>query len=138
KAYSQENDYGDCVLIVDEAHNLVDRGRGYYSPELTEKTLDAVRTHLMSRNCWLDGWEELLEVLRDHMRALCPEEQTPALCEPDRELFLEQRTEWERLCLEYIGWKIENRIVEEDDPVVDFYFKLVKFANLLSEDGEEF
>ncbi len=151
KAYAQEHDYGDCVLVVDEAHNLVDRGRGYYSPELHEKTLDDVRTHLMSRNCWLDGWEELLEMLRDHMRDLCttgdlagPDEDMTGgtcrthLCEPSRELFVEQRTEWERLILEYIGWKIENRIAEEDDPVVDFYFKLVKFTNLLVEDGEEF
>src|SRR6185295_14581307 len=61
-----------------------------------------------------------------------------ALCEPNRELFLEQCTEWERLVLEYIGWKIENRIAEEDDPLIDFYFKLVKFTNLLSEDGDEF
>ncbi|MGZ7080594.1 MAG: ATP-dependent DNA helicase, partial [Thermoanaerobaculia bacterium] len=38
----------------------------------------------------------------------------------------------------YIGWKIENNIVQEDDPVVDFYFKLVKFTNLLAEDGEDF
>jgi len=141
KAYSQENDYGDCVLIVDEAHNLVDRGRGYYSPELHEKTLDAVRTHLMSRNCWLDGWEVLLEMLREQMRdcaSILEEEQKQSLCEPNRELFVEQRTEWERLILEYIGWKIENRIAEEDDPVIDFYFKLVKFTNLLIEDGEEF
>ena len=139
KTYKQDEDYGDCVLIVDEAHNLVDRGRGYYSPELTEKTLDEVRTHLMSRNCYLDGWEELLQMLRDHMHELCGEEQQlPMLCEPSRELFLEQRTEWERLVLEYIGWKIENRIAEEDDPVVDFYFKLVKFANLLTEEGDEF
>src|SRR4051795_8244205 len=139
KTYKQDEDYGDCVLIVDEAHNLVDRGRGYYSPELHEKTLDEVRTHLMSRNCWLDGWEELLQMLRNHMHELGGEdEQTPMLCEPSRELFLEQRTEWERLVLEYIGWKIENRIAEEDDPVVDFYFKLVKFANLLAEGGDEF
>ena len=154
KAYQQDNDYGDCVLIVDEAHNLVDRGRGYYSPELHEKSLDEVRNHLLSRNCWLDGWEELLQMLRDHLHELwgtgalaCPEDEddrrgrlsyTTSLCEPSRALFLEQRTEWERLVMEYIGWKIENRIVEEDDPVVDFYFKLVKFANLLSEEGEEF
>src|SRR6185369_5625190 len=154
KTYKQDEDYGDCVLIVDEAHNLVDRGRGYYSPELHEKTLDEVRTHLMSRNCWLDGWEELLQMLRDHMHELCrtgalacPEDDddrrgrlsyTTALCEPSRELFLEQRTEWERLVMEYIGWKIENRIAEEEDPVVDFYFKLVKFANLMTEEGDEF
>src|SRR6202022_4263948 len=70
KAYQQESDYGDCVLIVDEAHNLVDRGRGYYSPELHEKSFDAIRNHLNGRNCWIDGWEELLETLRAHLQEL--------------------------------------------------------------------
>src|SRR5204863_9869002 len=93
KAYQQENDYGDCVLVVDEAHNLVDRGRGYYSPELHEKSLDAVRNHLASRDCWVEGWEELLELLRDHLAALgesMEEDVKQALCEPDRDLFVEQ------------------------------------------------
>jgi DNA excision repair protein ERCC-2 len=152
KAYQQDNDYGDCVLIVDEAHNLVDRGRGYFSPELHEKSFDAIRQHLSTRNCWLDGWEELIDQLREHFNELAnvededgeeargprPEARGPILCEPNRELFLEQRVEWERLVLDYIGWKIENRIAEEDDPLIDFYFKLVKFTNLLSEEGDEF
>lgn len=143
KAYQQDSDYGDCVLVVDEAHNLVDRGRGYYSPELHEKSFDEIRQLLMSRNVWLDGWEELLEILRVHFHELAEsidEEggMKQALCSPDRELFLEQRTEWERLVMTYIGWKIDNRIVEEDDPLVDFYFKLVKFANVLGERGDEF
>ncbi|HET7712914.1 MAG TPA: ATP-dependent DNA helicase [Thermoanaerobaculia bacterium] len=141
KAYQQDSDYGDCVLIVDEAHNLVDRGRGYFSPDLHEKSFDQIRTHMMSRTCWVEGWEELLEMLRDHFHQLAEaleENQTQGLCSPDRELFLEQRVEWERLVLEYIGWKIENRIAEEEDPLIDFYFKLVKFTNLLSEGGDEF
>ena len=145
KAYSQENDYGDCVLIVDEAHNLVDRGRGYYSPELHEKAFDDIRQHLMTRNCWLDGWEELIEMMRVHFHELAQvlanddgEPLRQALCTPDRELFLEQRVEWERLVLEYIGWKIDNRIAEEEDPLIDFYFRLVKMTNLLAEDGDEF
>jgi DNA excision repair protein ERCC-2 len=143
KAYSQDGDYGDCVLVVDEAHNLVDRGRGYYSPELTEAQFDAIGRMLMSRNVHLDGWEELLEMLRLHLHELSAEidvegGQKQALCTPDRELFLQQRTEWERLVITYIGWKIDNRIVEEDDPLVDFYFKLVKFTNVLGEKGDEF
>jgi DNA excision repair protein ERCC-2 len=143
KAYQQDSDYGDCVLIVDEAHNLVDRGRAYFSPELHEKTFEAIRNHLASRGCYIEGWEELLEMLRDHFHEMAESidrdaGQTQALCEPNRELFLEQRTEWERLVLAYIGWKIENRIAEEDDPLIDFYFKLVKFTNLLSETGDEF
>jgi DNA excision repair protein ERCC-2 len=140
KAYSQENDYGDCVLVVDEAHNLVDRGRGYYSPELHEKQFDDIKRHLMTRNCWIDGWEDLLELLRDHFNQLAEvleDDVKQALCEPSRELFLEQRVEWERIVLEYIGWKIDNRIAEEDDPLIDFYFKLVKVTNLLAEEGDE-
>jgi len=141
KAYSQENDYGDCVLVVDEAHNLVDRGRAYYSPELHEKAFEEIKRHMMSRNCWIEGWEELLEILRCHFEELASVlegDVKQSLCEPSRELFVDQRTEWERIVLEYIGWKIDNRIAEEEDPLIDFYFKLVKFTNLLSEDGEEF
>ncbi len=142
KSYQQDSDFGDCVLIVDEAHNLVDRGRGYYSPEIHEETFDRIRNHLRGRSCWIEGWEDLLEMLRDEFHRLAEsldEEagQKQALCEPDRELFIEQRAEWERIVLAYIAWKIENRIVEEDDPLVDFYFKLVKFANLMTEDGDE-
>lgn len=141
KTYQQDNDYSDCVLVVDEAHNLVDRGRGYYSPELHEQSFDDIKRHMMTRNCWIEGWEELLEILRDHFRELgevLEGETRQSICSPSRELFLEQRVEWERIVLKYIGWKIDNRIAEEDDPLVDFYFKLVKFTNLLSEDGDEF
>ena len=141
KAYQQEDDYGDCVLIVDEAHNLVDRGRGYYSPELHEKSFDAISNHLAGRNCHVEGWDELLDALRAHMHDLAEGLEAPvsqALCEPDRRLFMDQRVEWERVVMNYIAWKIENGLAEEDDPLVDFYFKLVKFTNLLSEDGDEF
>lgn len=142
KSYQEDSDYGDCVLVVDEAHNLVDRGRGYYSPEIHEELFEQVRNQFRARNVWIDGWEELLEVLSGEFQRLSEsiEEESglkQALCDPDRELFIEQRAEWERIVLAYIAWKIENRVVEEDDPVVDFYFKLVKFANLLSEDGDE-
>ncbi len=140
KAYQQESDYGDCVLIVDEAHNLVDRGRGYYSPEIHEKSFDAIRNHLAGRNCDLEGWEELIERLRAHLNEMAEslDSATQALCTPDREMFVDQRSEWERVMMTYLGWKIENGIAVEDDPLVDFYFKLVKFTNLLSESGDEF
>lgn len=141
KAYQQESDYGDCVLVVDEAHNLVDRGRSWYSPELLERSFDEIRNHMMTRNCWIEGWEDLLEILRAHfieLACVLEDDVRQALCEPSRELFLEQRVEWERIILEYIGWKIDNKIAQEDDPLIDFYFKLVKFTNLLGEEGDEF
>src|SRR4029077_11524433 len=128
KAYQQDTNYGDCVLIVDEAHNLVDRGRGYYSRELHEKPFDAIRNHLAGRSCPLERWDELLDLMRAHMQDLAQAIEHPSmqeLCEPDRALFVEQRAEWERVVMRYIQWKIENGLAEEDDPLVDFYFKLV-------------
>ena len=145
KTYTQEKDYSDCVLVVDEAHNLVDRGRSWYSPELHEKSFEEVRRQFMSRNCWVEGWEELLAMLTDHFHELAEvlveegrEDVRQSLCSPSREMFMEQRTEWERIILDYIGWKIENRVAEENDPIIDFYFKLVKFTNMLAEKGDEF
>src|SRR5262249_20196507 len=32
--FGPDRDLSDTVLVIDEVHNLVDRGRGYYSPEL--------------------------------------------------------------------------------------------------------
>jgi DNA excision repair protein ERCC-2 len=142
KTYTQEKDYSDCVLVVDEAHNLVDRGRSWYSPELHEKSFEEVRQQFMSRNCWVEGWEEQLAILRDHFHDLAADlvedDIKQALCSPSRELFMEQRIEWERIVLEYIGWKIDNRVADEEDPIIDFYFKLVKFTNMLAEKGDEF
>jgi DNA excision repair protein ERCC-2 len=140
KTYTQEKDYSDCVLVIDEAHNLVDRGRSWYSPELHEKSFEEVRQQFMSRNCWVEGWEELLAMLRDEFHRHAEQlegEIRQALCTPDRELFMEQRIEWERIVLEYIGWKIDNRIADEEDPIIDFYFKLVKFTNMLGKKGDE-
>jgi DNA excision repair protein ERCC-2 len=141
KSYQQESDYGDCVLIVDEAHNLVDRGRSYYSPELYEKSFDTIASHIAGRNCRIEGWEDLLDELRTHLHEMAEvleDSVTQALCSPDHALFMDQRVAWERLMMSYLTWKIENQIAEEDDPLVDFYFKLVKFTNLLSEGGDEF
>ncbi len=142
KTWSDDGDWSDTILIIDEAHNLVDRARGYYSPELAETDLQRVAEHLASRPGFpIDGWEELLGELRAQFAAMaeCLEGEIPqALCDPSRRLFQGQRADWERIMLRYIGWKIQHRIAEEDDPVVDFYFRLVRLTNLLSEEGDEF
>ncbi|MBD3872889.1 MAG: hypothetical protein IFK91_08245 [Acidobacteria bacterium] len=36
----------DAVLIIDEAHNLVDRSREYYSPEIGTSSLERARQFL--------------------------------------------------------------------------------------------
>ena len=36
----------NSILLVDEAHNLVDRGRGYYSPELSDASLASLEQRI--------------------------------------------------------------------------------------------
>lgn len=155
-SYRGESDYSDCVLIVDEAHNLLDRARGYFSPELDERSFEAIRLHLAGRPaCSLEGWEELVDEMRAHFDELASllesdEEEAVSrrwsrdrngpvqmLCEPDSRLFRHQRESWEHLVLRYIEWKIENRIADAEDPLVDFYFRLVRFTQLLEEEGDD-
>lgn len=142
KTWSGDNDWSDTVLIVDEAHNLVDRARGYYSPEIDQKTAQQVRWHLTSRSGFHNAeWRDLLDELESAMTILAGQvsrEEPRTLTEFDARFFLRQRAGWERVLLQYIGWKIENRIADEEDPVVDFYFRLMKFANRLADGGDEF
>lgn len=138
-----DDDWSDTVLIVDEAHNLVERARGYYSPEIDQKSLQQVRWHLLSRSGFRnDEWRDLIDDLEREMEnlgaTLAESGEPRMLTEFDGRFFLRQRGEWERIALQYIGWKIENRIAEEEDPFIDFYFRLVKFANRLVDDGDEF
>ncbi|MDX1582571.1 MAG: ATP-dependent DNA helicase [Thermoanaerobaculia bacterium] len=139
----------DTILVIDEAHNLLDRARGYFSPSFDERLLDEVDRHLAMRpGIGLTGWESLITELRAHLDSLASvfEDEAStggrferqALCEPDKDLFRRQRAAWERLLLRYIDWKIETRVVEEEDPLVDFYFTFVRFATLLEEEGDHF
>ena len=142
KTWSEDGDWSDTVLIIDEAHNLVDRARGYYSPELATQDLERLAAHLNSRPGFpIDGWEDLVEELRAHLEDLGSVLEgglQQALCEPSRRLFHGQRADWERILLRYMGWKIQHRLAEEEDPFIDFYFRLVKLANLVGEEGDEF
>ena len=45
RRFFQDAPYDDCVLIIDEAHNLYSRGRDYYSPVLRQQALRHLLTH---------------------------------------------------------------------------------------------
>ena len=57
-----------AVLIIDEAHNLVDRSREYYSPAITSADLDRARSFLERQsNEVFDQLAELVELLADEV-----------------------------------------------------------------------
>jgi len=131
-------------IVVDEAHNLVDRGRAIYSPELTSSALAAARDFCLARRS-TELFEHLATALSDldHMmtgiadgalgfggageaRALIPTEEL----EHFRERF-------EALVAEYFAWKRQTLSYVEEDPILRVFFDLVHVARLLPEIGDD-
>ena len=72
----------DAFLLVDEAHNLVDRGRGYYSPELAESELRTLEQRIgvsSAKTAW-DAGEAVRRILKLVVEAasILPEEEREA------------------------------------------------------------
>jgi DNA excision repair protein ERCC-2 len=136
------DELADAILLVDEAHNLPDRARQIFSPELNEEDLAALQARLLlqSGDLFSDlaiSVEELIEVVRNAAEDL-PEGDAIAEVAAPAEPILNVRLDWEAKLMRYLAWKRETRLGLVDDPVMDFHFRLQRFAAVLSILGEDF
>ncbi len=135
-------DLGDAILLVDEAHNLPDRARQIFSPELLEEDLAALRNRLLLQPGELFGdiaasIEDLISIVAAAAGDL-PEGNAIAEIEPPGDAILALRAEWETKLMRYLAWKRETRLALVDDPVMDFHYGLQRFAAVLSMLGPDF
>ncbi len=134
----------DAILIVDEAHNLVDRARGYYSPvlelgrieralehldRLGSRELVTLRHALLGLASWL---EDVLET------ALGPGRSGERLAEPDPAPLGELRLELDAGLLRYVLLKRERELWLEEDPALEAARDAIRFHEVLALGGEEF
>lgn len=142
--FGAESDLSDVVLVIDEVHNLVDRGRGYYSPELSAQAAwraAEVAAHAgelihfrIERTCRRVA--ELVE--RSVTSAL---EDGPAGDRavetelPEDELW-RLRRELDGLFIDYLEYQRDTRTFRPDDEFVALYFAYLRFLNgLVASDG---
>ena len=135
-------DLSEAILLVDEAHNLPDRARQIFSPELVEEELATLRNRLVlqSGDLFADmviSIEELIEIVQAAAEDL-PEGDAIAEIEPPTERILDLRLDWEAKLMRYLAWKRETRLALVDDPVMDFHFALQRFSAVLSMLGPDF
>jgi DNA excision repair protein ERCC-2 len=134
----------DAVLVIDEAHNLVDRSREYYSPQISCATLDRARGFLDSRSNPVFG--ELAELIDELKREVTgrvadslgdegPDE-GPADLRPDA--ISDVRIAFDGAMLSYFLYKREHELWIADDPVLEAFLDLTKFHRVLSLGGDEF
>jgi len=134
----------NAVLVIDEAHNLVDRSRDYYSPTLHLDSVRKARAFLDRRDApAFIALRELVDTLDKLIHDTVLDvlgEQTTATAEaslPDDAL-ADLRLHLDGAMLQYFIYKRENDLWLADDPVVELFYNLTHFHRVLLLGGDEF
>jgi len=134
----------NAVLVIDEAHNLVDRSREYYSPTLSSDQIDRALEHLATRsNTVFEGLATLVRELSDFVtsavnNAFEDERIGEALTAFDAAAISDLRIALDGAMLSYFLYKREQQLWIADDPILDLFFTLTHFHRVLSLGGSEF
>jgi len=132
----------DAILVVDEAHNLPDRARQIFSPELLESDLLALENRVAFEPG--DLFADLAASVRDLLALLArsaeelPEGDAIAEVSPPSDGIHAWRAEWEPRLLRYLEWKRDTRAALPDDPVLDLHFTVLRLAAVLNLYGPDF
>jgi len=134
----------DAVLIIDEAHNLVDRSREYYSPEIGTSSLERARQFLETRsNPVFDELAGLVADLEREVRdrvadSLGDEGPDEGPADLDHDAISDLRIAFDGAMLSYFLYKREHEMWMANDPVLDVFFTLTRFHRVLALGGDEF
>ena len=136
------DDLREAILLIDEAHNLPDRARQIFSPEILEGDLANLRNRLVLQpgDLFQDlaaSVEGLLEILAESAEDL-PEGEAIAEILPPTDAIFALRVAWEEKLMRYLAWKRETRLALVDDPVLEFHFALQRFSAVLGMFGPDF
>lgn len=137
--FQEEGGLDEWILVVDEVHNLVDRGRGYYSPVLSSRTAraaaESIRSHggeLAPRLAALAL--ELATLIERHVdRELeeMPDEESAVETSIPGDALWMLRPEFDRGFVEHLEHRRATRSFRADDPFVGLYFELLRFLEVL-------
>lgn len=149
--FHPEADLSDVVLVIDEIHNLVDRGRGYYSPSLSaaaaRKVQDAFQWSASEVGHRISDLAERMAILiettvndalAEQGLSTSPDERG-GRDRPSRELAAEAplpdddlwtlRPAFDDAFVDYLEYQRETRTYRAEDPFVDLYFEFLRFLS---------
>jgi DNA excision repair protein ERCC-2 len=142
--FAIDQDLSDTILVIDEIHNLVDRGRGYLSPVLVDSAAHAVAEWAVSvagregsDRALASRLEELAValagVVSEHAQEVLADSADGAAAEtlpPEDELW-QLRPAFDRAFVDYLEHRRETRSFRSEDPFVGLYFDFLRYLNTL-------
>ena len=142
-AFGPDEDLSNVVLVIDEIHNLVERGRGYYSPSLSAQ--DARRlseTLLLSSGLPVvrriaELASELAELIEDwvaqalELEAVGNESNMAVETGLPEDEVWALRPRFDEAFVDYLEYQRDTKSFRANDPWVDLYFSFLRFVNAM-------
>lgn len=137
--FGPEASLDDTILVIDEIHNLVDRGRRYYSPTLStercRRAADAVAWGGAPIHGELaDLCGDLERLIREVVEDAAPPggERSWALefVLPESDLW-RLRNRLDHAFVDYLEYRRSTKTLTADDLFVDLYFELLRFLSAM-------
>lgn len=132
-----KKDLSDWILIIDEAHNLYERGRQYLSPQIGHRQVTLLKESLKNKkdkvyrslDKTLTEIEELFKDLQREGESRYPDQQ---YFETDINTVAWQDhfNFYESAYITYLIYKIKKGILLIDDPLESFYFNFRRFLRV--------
>ncbi len=134
--FGSDNDLSDVILVIDEVHNLVERGRGYYSPSLLASAARQVAESMAGT----DPIARRIVAVAHRLTAIIETTTESALSDagsraraaeirmPEDDLFA-LRVEADEVFIDYLEHRRETSTFRANDPFVTLYFDLLRFLN---------
>ncbi len=144
-------DYSDAVLVIDEAHNLLQRAMDYYAPVLFRRQVHEVGKNLRHVDPPLaKDIRKFLSAIDDVFESLARQRGDEYSQLPDtggaeklvinapRAHFEDLKATFNKLAIRYQLDKATSGRAIPDDPVEEFFSEFSRYCAVLAMDGEEF
>lgn len=131
----------NVVLIIDEAHNLIERGRGYWSPEISKSQILQAIDKLLT--CPIEQAEVLrngLYIISNYFDKLGEDflGNKEWVIDLDKKIFRDSIGILDSQILEYFSYLRNQESLAEVDPFLEVYFQLGKFTRVLENISSKF
>jgi len=145
KQIFQRDDIGDCLLIIDEAHNLYQRTINSLSPELKRTTIKELSKVLL--NDKLKVYRTLKQSLSEIDSLFESLQQEGEIHYSDQRYFTfqldlsswqETFSKFENAFIKYLIFKIRKNLMILDDPIEVFYYQFRGFVQIAGIQNDEF
>jgi Rad3-related DNA helicase len=140
-----KKEHSDWILIIDEAHNLYQRGMDYFSPEVKCKDIESIKNiYKKKKNAvflnlvkQLNEFLTLFKLLQKEGESRY-EHQRYYLPGLDVQSWQKIFNQFEPAFIKYLIYKVKKKILINDDPLEIIYFKMRRFIQVTKIESDAF